>query len=185
MANPQTTVLRVVDLSASGANAFELLPGAETRKLIGERLGLLELRKLRFSGEIVAQGARDWLLQGEIGATVVQPCVATLEPVVTRLDQPVHRLYLADHEFPTAPEAEMTEDDSQEALGEEIDLDLVMEEALALALPVYPRANAAEVVSFQTTEPGQTAMTDADAKPFAGLAALKAQMGADDSDKSG
>jgi len=185
MAKPQTTTLRVADLSASGTNAFDLSPNAETRGQISDRLGLLELRKLRFTGEIVAQAARDWRLQGEIGATVVQPCVATLEPVTTRLDQPVQRLYLADFEQPTAPEAEMPEDESQEALGAEIDLDLLMEEALALALPLYPRIDASDPVSFQTTEPGRAAMTDDDAKPFAGLAALKAQLGPQDPDKSG
>lgn len=185
MAKPKTTVLRVADLSASGANKFTLDPSPEARAGLQDRLGLEDLRKLRFSGEIVAQGARDWRLQGDLGATVVQPCVATLEPVTTRLDQRVQRLYLADYEMPTGPETEMPEDETHEALGEEIDLELVMEEALALALPLYPRADAAAPVCFQTTEPGRAAMTDEDAKPFAGLAALKAQITPKDPEENG
>ncbi len=184
MAKPLTTVLRVADLSASGRNAFGLEVEGTNRAAIAERLGLLDLRKLRFSGQIAAQGARDWLLKGTLGATVVQPCVATLEPVTTRIDQSVKRLYLADFEMPTSPEAEMPEDETQEALGETIDLELVMEEALALALPLYPRAEDMDPVSFQTTEAGRIAMTDDDAKPFAGLAALKAQMTPDDPEEN-
>ena len=49
----------------------------------------------------------------------------------------------------------------------------VLAEALALALPDYPRGDE-EVIGEQVfTEPGKEAMTDEDAKPFAGLAALR------------
>ena len=50
---------------------------------------------------------------------------------------------------------------------------VVLAEALALALPDYPRGDE-EVIGEQVfTEPGKEAMTDEDAKPFAGLAALR------------
>jgi hypothetical protein len=52
-----------------------------------------------------------------------------------------------------------------------------MIEALALALPPYPRSDSAEVAEFTVTEPGKTPMTQADLRPFAGLAALKGTLG--------
>jgi uncharacterized metal-binding protein YceD (DUF177 family) len=48
----------------------------------------------------------------------------------------------------------------------------VLTEALALALPLYPRADGAEDGSLAVTEPGKAAMTDDEARPFANLAEL-------------
>ena len=47
------------------------------------------------------------------------------------------------------------------------------EEALSLAIPLYPRAEDATLGEAVFTEPGKQAMTDEDAKPFAGLASLR------------
>jgi hypothetical protein len=48
-----------------------------------------------------------------------------------------------------------------------------MAEALALALPDYPRAPDAELEAGQFAAPGVAPMTDDEAKPLAGLAALR------------
>jgi hypothetical protein len=44
------------------------------------------VRKLRFIGTLEPEGAQDWRLTADLGATVVQPCVVTLAPVTTRLE---------------------------------------------------------------------------------------------------
>ena len=88
------TALRVADLPVSRVTAFDLRPEAEEMRGIAADLGLSGLRKLSFKGTIRAQDRRDWLLEGMLGATVVQPCVVTLEPVTTRIDLPVRRLFL-------------------------------------------------------------------------------------------
>ena len=46
-------------------------------------------------------------------------------------------------------------------------------EALALALPDFPRAEGVELGPAVFTEPGATPMTDEAAKPLAGLADLR------------
>lgn len=112
-------------------------------------------------------------MTGQLGATVVQPCVVTLTPVTTRIETDVRRLYTPDFIDPDGDEVEMPEDDSLEPLGHQIDLSAVLIESLALALPLYPRADGAQIETANFTEPGKAAMTDDDAKPFAGLAALK------------
>jgi uncharacterized metal-binding protein YceD (DUF177 family) len=96
----------------------------------------------------------------------------------------VTRRYLADWREPTGEEAEMPEDDTTEALPEALDLAAVMAEALALALPDYPRAPDAETQTRQFAAPGVKPMTDDDAKPLAGLAALRDRM-RDDPDETG
>ncbi|MBO9410481.1 MULTISPECIES: DUF177 domain-containing protein [unclassified Ruegeria] len=167
------TSLRVADLPQNTSTPFDLRPDAKELAVIREDLGLLGLRKLRFVGDVRAQGKRDWVLAGKLGATVIQPCVVTLEPVTTRIDVPVARVYVADWADPDEEEFEIPEGDDSEPLGPEIDPALVMVEALSLALPQYPRKDGAELGQADYTEPGKQAMTDEDAKPFAGLASLR------------
>jgi uncharacterized metal-binding protein YceD (DUF177 family) len=140
---------------------------------LAETLNLLDLRKVVFEGTLNPQGRTDWRLDGHLGATVVQPCVATLAPVTTRLEEDVVRRYTANYTAPTEAEAEMPEDDTLEPLPAAIDLAALLTEALSLALPDYPRADAGELGAQVFTEPGKAPMTDEDARPFAGLSALR------------
>ncbi|MFV0514100.1 MAG: YceD family protein [Jhaorihella sp.] len=167
------TVLRVADLSQNAPTGFDLRPDPEALKALAGGLGIGDLRKLRFYGQVAARGRHDWELTGRLGATVVQPCVVTLDPVTTRIETDVSRLYLADFTDPGESEAEMPDDDRIEPLGRVIDLGAVMAEALSLALPLYPRKDGAEPGEAVFTRPGQAPMRDEDARPFAGLAGLR------------
>lgn len=165
------------------ATEFALAPDAETRAAMAERLGLLALRKLTLAGRILPASGRDWHLEARLGATVVQPCGVTLAPVTTRIDEDVTRRYLAD--LPATPhaegdETEMPEDTDVEPLPRAVDLLALAEEALSLALPMFPRAPDAGFDGAQVTEPGKRAMTDADARPFAQLARLRDRADGDD-----
>ncbi|MBI6629806.1 YceD family protein [Pontibaca salina] len=170
---PHKTALLVVNLDGNTPTPFDLRPDAAQRDALARELGLSGLRKLRFSGEIKAQGSRDWVLLGRLGATVIQPCVATLEPVTTRIDTDVRRTYLADLPEPEGEEVEMPEDETQERLGSHIDPHTVMAEALALAAPLYPRAKGVDLGEAVFAEPGVEPLRDRDLKPFAGLAELR------------
>ncbi len=172
-------ILRLSDLSARAATSFDLAPDAATRAELAEALGISAIRKLTFAGALTPQGGRDWRLEARLGATVVQPCVVTLEPVATRIDEDVLRLFLAEAPAEDlAGEVEMP-DDAVESLPESLDLTEVMTEALALALPAYPRAPGAAPAASAFTEPGKAPMTDDDAKPFAALQALRDKLGKD------
>ena len=170
-------VFRVAALSSKTPQPFDLRPEAEARAAIAEQIGLSALRKLSFSGEIAPLGKRGWELSGTLGATVVQPCVVTLAPVTTRIDEEVTRRFLpAEEVLPEVDpgaEIEMPEDDTAEPLGDVIDTRAVMIEALSLALPLYPRAEDAELGEAVFAEDGAEPLRDADLKPFAALAALK------------
>ncbi len=159
--------LRVANLPTRKATAFDLRPDQPWMLAIAADLGLSGLRKLSFKGQISAEGRSDWRLSAQLGATVVQPCVITAEPVTTRIDAPVLRRFLAEMPEPQGPESEIPEDDSLEPLGAEIDLGAVMGEALTLLLPDYPRAPGAELGTL--ADPQAAAMN-----PFAVLKTLKA-----------
>ena len=172
---------RVADLPSNRATSFDLRPTAEENRDMADRLGISGLRKVAFKGQITPEGKRDWRLEGHLGATVTQPCVVTLAPVTTRLQEDVTRLYLAQMpEMPEGEEIEMPEDDTTEPLPDTIDLYVVMAEALALALPLYPRAPDAGTGDMVVTEPGVEPLRDEDTKPFAGLAGLRDSLKKDD-----
>ncbi|MCB1397216.1 MAG: DUF177 domain-containing protein [Rhodobacter sp.] len=161
--------LRVADLPGRAAVAFRLAPDAAARETLAADLGIRRVRKLVFHGTLEPAGRHDLRLEGTLGATVVQDCVVSGEPVTTRIDTPVSRLFLRRMPEPDGPEAEIPEDDTLEPLGAEVDPGAVMIEALSLALPDYPRADGAEL------DDSITGAGDVDARrnPFAVLAALK------------
>lgn len=173
----QTNTLRVADLDQNAETSFELRPDAAVCAALAEELNLLGLRKLSLIGKVAAQGGRDWLLTARFGATVVQACVVSLEPVTTRIDADVRRLYLSDLPEPESLEVEMPEDDSLEPLPKHIDLDALLAEALALNLPLYPRKEGIDLGEAQFAAPGVEPLTDEAVKPFAGLAQLRDKLG--------
>lgn len=168
----------VSDLSKNSKTPFSVIPDEHHCEAIARTLGVDTLRKLRFEGSLSPVGKADWSLRAHLGATVVQPCVATLEPVTTRIDTQVLRRFLAKAPDEPAPgsETEMPEDETEEPLGREIDLTAIMIEELGLAIPAYPRLEGTATQSLTITEPGITPMTDDEARPFAGLASLKDQL---------
>lgn len=166
-------IVRFAELPTRKRSHFTIEPDAAARAALAQTLGILTLRKIRFEGEMIPLGKHDWRIDAHLGATVQQACVVTLEPVTTRIEEDVRRTYTAQFDIPEAAEIEIPEDDTTDPLPETLDLIEVMLEALALALPPYPRKNGAEVGASVFTEPGKAAMTDEDARPFAGLAALR------------
>ena len=144
---------------------FDIAPTPAEAKALARLMDANSLRKMRFRGRLVPFGAKGWDLQATLGATVVQPCIVTLEPVTTRIDEPVHRRFLP------AAEAAGTDDDEIEPLGDRVDLGLIATEALALALPDYPRKPGAVL-------PAEVADDDDEVeRPFAALAAMRNKMG--------
>jgi uncharacterized metal-binding protein YceD (DUF177 family) len=173
--------LRLSALSPKTPTAFDIVPDAEALADLRDRLDLSALRKVRLAGEIAPEGRHDWRLAAHLGATVVQPCAVTLEPVTTRIEEEVARRYLAEWHEAQEAEAEMPEDDTAEPLPEVVDLMAVLEEALSLALPAFPRAPGAELEQTRAAPPGAAPLDDAQERenPFAALAALKRQTGED------
>ncbi len=174
--------IRVARLDARKPMEFDLRPEPDIRARIAALLGLDGLRKLRFQGSLQPLGKRDWELRAELGATVEQPCAVTLAPVITRIDEPVTRRFLAEMTEPEGLEVEMPEDDTVEKLGPEIDLSALALEALALALPAFPRAKGADLSEavLHKAPPGAAPIDEDRPKPFASLAKLRDKLRPED-----
>ncbi len=175
-------LFRVSDLSPRNPPTFEITPNESELAILASELGLLGLRKLRFKGSLEPEGTTDWALTAQFGATVVQPCVVTLQPVTTRIEERVKRRFLRD--WPTAEElgedVEMPDDETIDALEETINLKEIMAEVLALSLPPYPRVQDAKVENTRAAPPGTAPLDDDAVKPFAALAGLRDKLESDD-----
>ncbi len=168
---------RVADLPAKKQTRFSFRPDGNERAAIAKSMGLKSLKKLSFEGEISPRGRKDWRVTAKLGASITQNCVVTLDPVNTRIDALIKRDFQKELAEPIGDEFEMPEDETIEELGEYIDPYEIMQEVLAIEMPDYPRAAKAEIEDSIFTEPGKEAMSDDDAKPFAGLASLMKSSG--------
>lgn len=167
-------VVEVAKLRGVTELPFDLVATPEEAAAVARLMDAQAVRKLRFRGRLSRAPREAWRLEAELGATVVQTCVVTLEPVTARIDAPVRRLFTPDLDPDPAEVVLMEiEEDEREPLTPRIDLGLVAIEALALELPDYPRLKDAELPNA----PGPAAAdSDAEEKPFAGLAALRSKM---------
>lgn len=173
-------LLDISALTKRKRTQIDMRPDAAQLKTLILDLGLSGLRKVNLTCALSPAGKHDYVLTAALGATAVQPCTITLEPVTTRIETEITRRFVAEMpEYAKDGEEDefggtaMLDDDALEPLGKHIDLWRVLSEALALELPDYPRSEGAELGEVRVTEPGKTAMDDDAIKPFAGLAALK------------
>jgi len=168
-----THILSLSRLGRAADTQFLLEPDADTRKRIARELSLRSLRKARLQGTLSPAGKHDWHLKATLGATAIQECVVTLEPVTTRIDTALTRSYLTDLPQPSGDDLAIPEDDTIEPLPTQVDLMALLMEALALLVPDYPRAAGVELGQAVFAPPGVAPLRDEDAKPLAGLAALR------------
>ena len=134
---------------------------------IQELLGVSSIRRMMFEGTLTRETQGTWRLEGHLGATVVQPCVASLRPVKSRIEESIVRAFVPDLEMPGPNTVSVCpDDDTIEPLPEVVDLSHIATEALSLGLPDYPRhENTAEVAE-------NVGLVEAPG-PFAALAVLK------------
>ncbi|SDZ13869.1 Uncharacterized ACR, COG1399 [Jannaschia faecimaris] len=167
--------VRFSDLPQRKPTHVRLVPDEGQLEDLADRLSVDFFRKVRFEIDLTPGPGRDWTLTGKLGATVIQPCRVTTDPVTTRIEESVTRRYTPDLTTPEGEEVEM-DDDTLEPLPAILDLGEVLEEALALAIPEFPRSAGAEDLDLTAAPEGAEPLTDDAVKPFAGLAALKAKL---------
>ena len=168
--------LRLADLPQGRPTPVRVAPDAGQLAALAERLGVDALRKVRLEGELRPEGAAGWTLAARLGATVVQPCRVTTDAVTTRVEEDLAIRYAPGAGGGTAEEEVEIDADAPEPLPAVLDLGAVLEEALALAVPAFPRAEGAGDADVSAAPPGAAPLDDDAVKPFAGLAALRRRM---------
>jgi hypothetical protein len=145
----------------------DLVADDVTRDAIAKLGNLAALSSLEAGFDITRQGADGLRLAGRVGATVVQHCVVTLEPIESEVDEVIDLVFLPDAPVTNAVELPaIPAEDPPETMKEGVvDLGVVATEFLLLGIDPYPRKPGAV---FDAPPAGDPA-----SHPFAALEALK------------
>ncbi len=175
------TVVEIAALDREQSHEVDLVLGEDEARAEAAALGVGALSGVRLTGTLSPERKGDWRLTGRLQAEVGQTCVVTLEPMTSRVDEPLERAWSPDA-AKAAPEEEIDVDgpDLPDPLGAEIDLGAVIHETLALAIDPYPRKPGAELSQRHFGPEGTAPLTDEAARPFAALAALRDRMSGGD-----
>ncbi|RMF33961.1 MAG: DUF177 domain-containing protein [Alphaproteobacteria bacterium] len=170
--------LRLDRLPRNAPHRFDERATEAERKAIAGLAGAISVDRFRFAGELSPRSDGGWDLTARLRATIVQRCVASLEPVAQRIDETVIRHYVPGLEEPGPDLEVVAEDDEEEAepMPRRLDLGAVALEAAMLALDPYPRRP-----GIEPAEAGAPDSREAD-NPFAALARLRAGEGRDGTD---
>lgn len=165
-------------LSRRRNTPFAVEADATERTALARFLGVDRVERLTFEGTVSPAGEDGWQVRGRLVAVLGQTCVVTLEPVETRHEAELERLYLPADRLVEAPEVtvEPDEDDEPDPYTNAIDPAALAVESLALMIDPYPRKKGAELERAAFAEPGVRPLEDEDLRPFAGLGDLKRRL---------
>ena len=160
---------RRLDTIGEGAVSVAVTADAAERAALAARFGLISLDRLAADYSL-RRDAVGIIAHGSLSAAVVQPCIATGDPVPATIDETFDIRFLPDPGADAAGEHELDADELDTMFydGSAIDLGEAAAETLGLALDPYPRSPAAEAA---LREAG--VQTEEEAKPAGALAGLK------------
>jgi len=142
----------VTDL-APGGREFATTASADERTALAARFGLVAVDSLVIDGRLEpSEDGAGVRLRAHLVADVVQSCVATLEPVASRIDSVLERLYShdVDDEWGDPAEIDGTRDEATDEAfpepltGGSVDIGETAAQHLALELDPFPRAAGAD-----------------------------------------
>lgn len=169
----QSPIIGKRELLTDRTMEFLIIPDRDQCEALANMLNVSFVRKLRFEGTMSPYQTHDWLLEAKLHATIIQPCSVTTKPVTTRIESP-YEVKLIKH-LPKSDDqdVEAPDDETAEPLGNEVNLLHIMESALSLEIPDFPRSESAETVDIVVGPAGRGDDDTNTRKPFAGLAELK------------
>ena len=175
---PLTRPIPVRRLSRRQETPFAIEADAAERAALARFLGVDRVDRLSFEGTVAPAGEDGWEVRGRLEAVLGQTCVVTLEPVETRHDAELERLYLPAEQLIEAPEVtvDIDEADEPDPYTNAIDPAALAVESLALMIDPYPRREGVALEQGTFAGPGVRPLEDDDVRPFAGLAELKRRL---------
>lgn len=139
--------------------------------VIAERLGLLALERLTFTGQVCRDGKNAARVDGRLQARAVQTCIVSLAPVDEDIDAVLSIRLVPEEDLAVDMEPDPDGPDIEPLSGGEADMAELAVQYLAVLLDPYPRRADAQ-------PPGAGIIHDAEAEavrnsPFAVLQKLK------------
>lgn len=151
--------------------ALDVEADAEEREALARHLGLVSLERLE-ARLLISPADGKIGVQGTLMAELTQSCVITLEPVESRIEASIQRLFGANgREVAGDEDVELTlksDDPPDPIIDGVIDLGVVVVEQLALEIDPFPRAPGADFGGFESEETGKEK-----GRAFAALAGFK------------
>jgi uncharacterized metal-binding protein YceD (DUF177 family) len=172
----QAEFSRVIDATAlaEAGETFRYEASGIERASIASWLSLISLGRLEAVVEAIPASGGGVRLKVEFTADVVQPCVTTLEPVATCLQEAFELLYLPEIPWQNSRPAgaisvdvDLEVDEPELLVGSKIDAGEAITEHLVLTLDPYPRKSNAALDS------GYLAAGNGQNSPFSVLQELK------------
>jgi hypothetical protein len=163
----------ILDIAQKGLTHERVATGEE-RERIARALDLVACTKLMTRYTILPSSAGCYVLSGSLEAEVQQPCVVTLEPVVSSIAETFDFAFWPNDAMPAPPSGELDLNEEQETapiVDGDIEVGRVVMALLAETIDPFPRAPGA-ALERQTATPKGTPK-DEPASPFAVLARIR------------
>lgn len=173
--NKQQTFSYQVNVGHISANPVRVTLEADEKERVAmaERWGVLRVNSVRAELELNRWKRDGVRVKGHVKAVLEQNCVATMEPVAEKIDEPVEALFVPEGSklarIDTDENGEMIisaegPDVPETFTGNTIDVGMVCEEFIVLAIDPYPRKEGAVVELVGNASP-----QDVVPSPFAEL----------------
>lgn len=161
-----------LDEIGQGASQHKISAGKNERNALAKRFDLIALDLLEADISLVRSDAFV-RAKGLFRATVVQACIASGDPVVGNINEPVEIKFSREPDLDTDVEIELEEEDCDTMFhdGKAVDLGEAVAQSLGLALNPYPRS-----VDAEEKLRAAGVKSEGEAGPFGALAALRDKM---------
>jgi uncharacterized metal-binding protein YceD (DUF177 family) len=168
---PWSVPVPIADIPETGRR-IDLAADEATRAALAKTLNIVALPRLDAALELTRHGREGVRVTGVVSAVVGQNCVVTLQPMESRVEEPLDLVFVPAGQAKRTVAGDTGEDPPEVLTGSTLDLGALAAEFLALGIDPYPRLPDA---SFEPLVEG-----DPTSHPFAALAALKKDMGGKD-----
>lgn len=155
---------------------LDLVASAGQCNSIARRLGIARIDRLEAHAVLDREGERI-TARGRLGAALEQQCAVTGEPIAAAVDEPFALQFVPEPKGLAVEELELGAEDCDTIFhdGATIDLGSAIADTLALSVDPYPRSASADAVLKRAG-----VLSEEEAGPFAGLAALRDKLGGSD-----
>jgi uncharacterized metal-binding protein YceD (DUF177 family) len=172
-ANEFSVIVKMDDIGA-GASQHKIAANEAQCDAVAKRFHLLSLDSL--SAELsLAKTAAGVLAKGRVRASAIQACIASADPVLVSMDEPLEVLFIPQPNEDGEFELDAGDCDTMFHDGKGVDIGEAVVQSFGLALDPYPRSKDAEAILRKAGVKSEEEER-AQSGPFAGLAALKSKL---------
>ena len=167
---PWSATIRLEEVGDTGRH-IELEASEAVRGALAKPVGVDAIERLVARFDLTRRGRDRLHVSGEVGGTVRQTCVVTLDPVVNDIKEAIDLTFAPPREAMSETaevdiDAVTSGEEMEPLVGHAVDLGVIATEFFMLGIDPYPRkAGAAFDAPKTAADPGS--------HPFAGLAALQ------------